>query len=119
MKESCKHFDGCSAPICPVDPGSVENCAWFPDEDVCQLIVGVPDWIRRQRRIAKKGYGFKRGCFTVRMLDRKCRLPSNGVDPARGDPIDLEAAWIEKHPVLIATEAQRNARAKAAVLLHN
>ena len=118
MKDSCTHFDECSAPICPIDSESIKNCAWFPDEDVCQLIVGVPDWIRRQRRIAKKGYGVERGCFTVRMLERKCRLPGNGVNPNDGEPHELEDEWIKNHPVLVISESQRAAGAKVGALTH-
>jgi hypothetical protein len=32
----CKYFDGCSAPVCPKDPGR-EKTTWFADEDICRL----------------------------------------------------------------------------------
>ena len=118
-KADCTYFDGCSAPICPMDADSVEYCAWFPDEEICRK-ADVPDWVRRQKKTAKKvDYDFERGCFTMRMLERKCMIKAGttGVDPNKGDPHDLEDEWLENHPTLIITDAQREARVKNAAVL--
>ena len=115
-KADCTYFDGCSAPICPIDAESVEYCAWFPDEEICRKI-GGPEWVLRQKKIARKAdYSFERGCFTVRMLAQKCRMPANGLNPNNGEPHDLEDEWIENHPVFVATDAMREAGAKLAAL---
>ena len=36
MKQ-CPEFDGCSAPICPLDPGMHKRSGPFPGEPVCTL----------------------------------------------------------------------------------
>lgn len=80
----CKHFETCSAPICPKDPDSVRFCAWFPGEDIC-ILRDVPAWVKRQRRIAKATAGNNAlGCFTADMLAYPCmiRVGMKGLDPS-------------------------------------
>jgi hypothetical protein len=48
----CRHFDGCSAPLCPRDEGIADR-TWFAGEGVCRL-ADIPDWVKRQRKIVKK-----------------------------------------------------------------
>jgi hypothetical protein len=74
----CKYFDGCSAPLCPNDAGIADR-VWFPDEDICRL-ADVPEWVKRQRKIAKKAaLGCTlRGYFTVAMLKQDCHI-SRGI----------------------------------------
>ncbi len=64
----CKYFETCNAPICPYDSESIENGIWFPDEEVCRLKT-VPEWVKKQRKIQKKGIPFEAGFFTVEMLN--------------------------------------------------
>jgi len=98
VKEECKYFDECSAPLCPIDEDSLQYGAWFPTEDTCRL-QPLPEWVKRQRKIAKK-IGFEAGCFTVRMLQRKCNITValKGIDPDRGPVKNYEGKWLEKHP---------------------
>jgi len=56
MMESCYSYkNGCNAQLCPLDPSSLDNALWYPDETICRRR-GLPDtkWIKTQRKIAKK-----------------------------------------------------------------
>jgi hypothetical protein len=102
----CKYFDGCSAPLCPRDEGAADR-AWFADEDMCRL-ANTPDWVKRQRKIAKKAAP---GCalggyFTLAMLKQDCHISKGikGIDPDGTDRerAAWEAAWFKTHPVMTA-----------------
>jgi len=108
-RDDCPKFDYCNVPLCPKDEESMQHCAWFPDEDICPLRF-VPEWIKRQRRIAKAtNRSFEAGCFTVRMLKRRCRITQGikGADPDKGPPEEQEQDWLNAHPVLVPTKAQK------------
>jgi hypothetical protein len=104
----CKYFDGCSAPICPKDPGQ-EKTTWFVDEDICRL-VDVPEWVRRQRKISRKA--IPGGYFTRAMLKQDCRICKGikGIDPNGNDKERAadETAWFTAHPVITAEERKKN-----------
>jgi hypothetical protein len=120
----CKYFDGCSAPICPKDPGQ-ENTTWFPDEDICRL-ADVPDWVKRQRKVSRKAAPGNSPCgyFTLAMLKQDCRISRGikGIDPNGTDQeraADV-AAWFKAHPAITA-ETREKLRAdgeKKKDLLH-
>ena len=98
--EKCKYFDDCSAPMCPRDKVTVYT-AWFAGEPVCRLH-DVPEWVKRQRKIAKIGIDETAGCFTLPMLERRCVIGKKitGIDPD-GDETERKEAekiWLEKHP---------------------
>jgi hypothetical protein len=102
MNMDCKYFDGCSAPLCPKDEGMAGR-TWFPDEDICRL-ADVPDWVKRQRKIAKKAT--PGGYFTPAMLKQDCRISRGmkGIDPDGTDTerAAWEAAWFKAHPAMTA-----------------
>jgi hypothetical protein len=104
----CKYFDGCSAPLCPKDEGIADR-TWFPDEDTC-LLKAVPDWVKRQRKIAKNG-SFEDGYFIVAMLKHDCRIVRDmkGIDPDGTDKERErdEAAWFTAHPAITAEEREK------------
>lgn len=52
--ESCPSYPVCSAPLCPLDEQSLKNGIWYPDEPICNNRLQKPEWIRIQRRIARK-----------------------------------------------------------------
>ena len=108
-KTKCPHFEVCSAPICPIDPSSVKNCAWFPDEEICRVRPYHADWVRRQVEIQKKvGDDPEAGCFTVKMLERQCVLTkkTTGADPDKGPPHRQEESWLKEHPEHVPSEAK-------------
>jgi len=91
--------------MCPKDAGAGKT-AWFPDEDICRLL-DVPEWVKRQRRIARKAA--PGGSFTLAMLQRDCRIAKGikGIDPDGTDKerAEAESAWLKAHPAI--TEAER------------
>ena len=117
MTDNCKYFDECSAPMCPRDVGAAKT-AWFVDEPVCRLH-DVPEWVKRQRKIARTDIDEKAGCFTLPMLERDCMIKKGitGIDPDGTDSEReaAEKAWLEKHPVKkpISEETQAKYRVQA------
>ena len=100
MTDNCKYFDDCSAPMCPRDAGVVQT-AWFAGEPVCRLHE-VPEWVKRQRKIAKTGIDETAGCFTLPMLEHRCVIGKKiaGIDPD-GDKAEREGTeknWLKRHP---------------------
>ncbi|MDR2143472.1 MAG: hypothetical protein LBP29_03785 [Treponema sp.] len=104
----CKYFDGCSAPLCPKDE-DVADRTWFTDEDICRL-VGVPEWVKRQRKVSKKAT--MGGYFTVAMLKHDCRITQGmkGIDPDGTDEKRAadETAWFKAHPLITAENREKN-----------
>jgi len=96
----CKHFDECSAPLCPLDEGTA-RAVWFADETICRL-QDVPEWVKRQRKIAKTGVTAAAGCFTLPMLERRCVIGKKitGIDPDTADEErkNAENDWLVRHP---------------------
>jgi len=86
--------------LCPEDPESLSHSSWFADEEICRKRP-VPEWVKRQRRIAKKlNFDNERGCFTKKMLERKAKISfkMHGVDPSKGPPHKQEEKWLKNHP---------------------
>ncbi|MBZ5672299.1 MAG: hypothetical protein LAO04_21580 [Acidobacteriia bacterium] len=99
--KDCPYFNTCSAPICPEDPESLTNCAWFPDEETChRRDLKGRAWITRQRKIARVLQGDSRsGSFTFDMLCRNFRISPGlrGLDPEAGPAHENEKAWFKGH----------------------
>ena len=93
--EQCKHFDSCSAPICPLDDGAI----WYPDEDICKNRGFLQErWIKNQKKIKKVG-SYYTGYFTKAMLDRRLIVKKGmkGIDPDKDEPRQLKK-WLSEHP---------------------
>jgi hypothetical protein len=75
--------------------------AWFAGEPVCRLH-DVPEWVKRQRKIAKTGADETAGCFTLPMLERRCVIGKkiSGIDPGgtEADRENAEKKWLDRHP---------------------
>jgi len=97
-RADCPRFETCSAPICPMSADSLRDCAWFPDEDVCQLAqYRSTPMVARQRRIARVTEGDSgRGCFTAAMLSHPCMITRGiqGLDPETEITLKRVQAWI-------------------------
>jgi hypothetical protein len=100
--KECKRWDGCGAPICPLDKGSLVGGIWYPDEEICQLQAFCHEsWIRNQKKISRKvrnrDYYFK-----LEMLSRNCIITAatEGLDPDFNDLDDNKAIerWLSSHP---------------------
>ena len=101
--KDCKRYDGCSAPICPMDEGSKGEGIWYCDEEFCRS-QAFSDllWIRNQRKISKKCRDTD-GFFNLKMLSQNCQIKGGikGIDPDREDVTEEEQTerWLIKHPV--------------------
>lgn len=93
----CRHFDSCSASLCPLDPEHLKVEIWYPDEEICKLRT-VPNWVRIQRKIAKKTKD-KNTYYTYEMLNRNCRIGRGmvGLNPDKSEEPQLKD-WLKKHP---------------------
>lgn len=67
---ACTSFEGCNAPICPLDP-SFKKAVWYAVEDICSAKKYRKEhWRVIQRKIAK--VNAKRpvpGCFLIKDLE--------------------------------------------------
>jgi hypothetical protein len=81
--------------MCPIlSDDQNSNYIWYPDEDVCRKGKGSPDWIKQQRKIAKKAEPENYWhYFTLDMLKVRFRVtPSvKGLDP----DMDLEKEGLQ------------------------
>lgn len=68
--EECPSWEGCSAPLCPLEP--LTDSQWFPDEDICHSrVITKTSWIKTQRKIQRlflKGRIDSETCFTIPAL---------------------------------------------------
>ena len=105
--EQCRHFDCCSAPLCPLGEKNLK-AIWYPDEEICRL-KKTPDWIKRQKKIAKKTKD-KDMYYTYEMLNRNCKVGNGmtGLNPDKSEEPQLED-WFKKHsPKKALSEKQKN-----------
>jgi len=100
--EGCKRFDGCSAPLCPMDKGSLSNGIWYPMESYCTYrAYSNLLWVRRQRKISKKVRN-QDFYFNYEMLCRNCRITAatEGLDADRTKITEAQQLkrWLKRHP---------------------
>jgi hypothetical protein len=92
---TCLLFESCHAPLCPLDPISL-NGVWYADEEVCRSrsYTALP-WIRSQRKI---GRVMARGYFTLEMLRRNCIVKKGiaGLDADAEEEPQLRR-WLADH----------------------
>lgn len=104
MKKECPYFETCSAPLCPLDQESLEDCFWYPDEEICKSQKhNQHNWIRRQRKIIK-GAKTQDTYYTYKMLKRNCVIKTGIVGLSPDDPPEqreiAETLWMTQHPVI-------------------
>ena len=97
LNTQCRHYDTCSAPLCPLDESSLERGVFYLDEEVCSRR-GMPTWVGKQRKLAKVAAKTKSpdsGFFSVRMLEaiQKIGRGVRGADPADSDS---EEKWLKE-----------------------
>ena len=93
----CRHFNYCSASLCPIDPEHLKVRIWYSDEEICRL-KSVPNWVKIQKKIAKKTKD-KNTYYNYEMLNRNCKVGTGmtGLNPDRPKELQL-IAWLNKHP---------------------
>ena len=87
----CEHYENCAAPLCP-KAANLEEHIWFPNEPICRLR-GAPDWVRKQRKIAKLTNIDSSKFFTLRMLNAITRI-NHGLQGADPDYAGDQQAWL-------------------------
>lgn len=89
----CRYYQDCDAPMCPKDV-NFGRFVWFPSEPVCRLRE-VPDWVLKQRKIAKLPGIDPEKYFTLRMLNDVERVSEGleGIDP---EFVGGEKLWLAK-----------------------
>jgi hypothetical protein len=89
----CRYYQDCAAPLCPSDV-YFGSRTWFPQEPVCRL-KNAPEWVRKQRRIARlRGIDPDR-YFTFRMLNTIPKV-ERGLEGANPDRVTAERIWFAK-----------------------
>ncbi|MCD6403340.1 MAG: hypothetical protein J7K98_03345 [Candidatus Aenigmarchaeota archaeon] len=95
---TCKYYNECNAPICPLDPYKCQRI-WYPDEEICRLRKFSKEiYIVQQKKIKKK-CGDKNTIFTFKMLSYPyvVREGIKGIVPDKFS-IRKERQWIMEHP---------------------
>jgi len=93
QKENCRHFQTCSAALCPLDNNPRHY--WHADTEIC-ILKPFPDFVKIQRRIQKVNPD-PCSFFTKKMLMSISRVTQDikGIQNA-GYNKDLETSWIER-----------------------
>jgi hypothetical protein len=110
--KSCRHFERCSAPICPLDK-SKEDKIWYPDEEICRVYTDI-QFIKTQKKIAKKARNTDT-FYTYDMLNRNIRVTVaiEGINPDNNVSSQIEK-WNKSHPEISDEELKAlSDRAKA------
>lgn len=110
---SCKHYQSCNAPICPLDERSLKGI-WYPDEEICiSSMHGNLTWIKAQKKIVKASAQTNH-YFTVEMLKTNCLIRKGiiGLDPDIDEKQQLQR-WLQEHPSKrILSEEEKKTRAE-------
>ena len=97
-KQSCKKYETCSAPLCPIDRQSLKHGIWYPDEEICRSkTYGNLPWVKAQKEICLCASRADR-YFTLEMLQRNCitRKGIVGLDPDEPEGLQLKR-WLQDH----------------------
>jgi len=106
----CPYFRKCSAPLCPLDPESLEHGIWYPFEQVCRRR-SAPEWVKVQKKIKRKTKNVNR-YFTFEMLNRNCVISKGivGLNPdSRDDEEKQLKKWFKNHPPKKSLSAEEKA----------
>jgi len=94
----CRFYESCSAPLCPLEPASLERGIWYPDEAICQSRrFNSLVWVRQQGKIAKCASRMDR-YFHPLMLQKRCTVKPGivGLDPDQEEGPQLQR-WLDGH----------------------
>lgn len=100
QRNTCKYYNGCSAQPCPMlSDEENKNYIWYPDEEICTRKSNLPEWVKQQRKVAKKAindnYWFY---FTLDMLKVSFRVTKSvkGIDPDKNKSPQLKQ-WFKRN----------------------
>lgn len=112
-EKRCTIYEGCGAPLCPMQENTLKHGLWYPDEEICRArrFQSLP-WVKKQKRIAKLGLTVDDGFFTVRMFDSIKAITEN-VKGANPDDFGSEQKWLKQRAEKRATASQKGRNNKA------
>ena len=88
---SCPSFEGCKAPLCPLDKSLYQGAIWYTDEDVCATKeFRSLNWVRKQRKLKKAR---RKGFFNLEMLEALGNKTVDGIDPDSNQTVE---AWVRE-----------------------
>lgn len=100
QKEKCKHFQKCSAALCPLDINPKHY--WYADTEICRS-TSTPAWVKTQRKIQKVNPDPHR-YYTVKMLQSISRIHNIVGIESIGYNKQLEEGWIirrkDRHKII-------------------
>jgi len=110
---TCPQFDNCSAPLCPLQPNTIDGGIWYPGEEICNRR-GFQnlDWAKKQKLIVKAKAPLDK-YFTVEMLKaiKQVRKGIEGINPDQSleQAEEAERKWIaeKKGGRVIANQNQK------------
>jgi hypothetical protein len=103
---NCRYYQGCEAPICPLDGKTKDIAQWFKDEDICRNMEYEGErWRINQFRIRNNPKVSIDNYFTLEMLNRIQTISSKikGINPD-GDEKGLKEHQMKR----IAGQKARN-----------
>ena len=124
QKSACRHYDYCSAPLCPLEGKELLNCIWYPNEEIC-IVNEPPYWVERQEKLKQRTKDQTTG-YTYAMIKHKCMIKFgiNGIQPSMNtmsQQYKLEKEWMKKHklkkPLSVAEREKRIKRLEKARLV--
>jgi hypothetical protein len=98
---------------------TTKNHIWYPDEEICKRRRNIPDWIRQQRKVAKKANDANIVTyFTIAMLKVPFRVTKkvSGLDPNKPEQAQLRR-WRKEYKGVCkrqTSEALREKKRKMA-----
>ncbi len=96
----CSGYEGCAAPLCPLDTEGLPHAIFYPDEEVCNSRKFAKlHWVRIQKRIRKLRLKATAGYFTYKMLDSVKAVSKSikGIDPDSYASIDV---WLGRRSAM-------------------
>ena len=123
-KSECRHYDYCSAPLCPLEREGLFQRTWYIHEEIC-IVNEPPYWVERQEKLRKRTKN-KTTCYTFAMIKHKCMIKFgiNGIQPSMNTMSQqnkLDKEWIKNHklkkPLSIAEREIRIKRLEKARLV--
>lgn len=103
----CNFYEGCEAPLCPLNT-NLGRSVWFPGEPVCRL-KDSPDWVWKQRRLARLSSIDRSRCFTIRMLTNLTHV-TKGIQGINPNQPDEERAFLKN--MVMATKRRKIKRGR-------
>lgn len=100
VKQNCRYYNGCNAPLCPMaTPQEQIFGVWYPDEDICRRRKEVPQWVKQQRKVAKRLNDENvKTYFSLDMLKVPFRVTKKviGIDPDKNESRQ-KTAWFKRY----------------------